>query len=121
MAGSILGRLFGVGGGLEITPRDAKTLLDSPQPPRLIDVRGADEFAICRIEGAELIPLDQLAQHFPARFSDPAQPIVLYCHHGMRSMNAAKFLAARGCTAVRSMGGGIDAWSVGIDPTVPRY
>jgi rhodanese-related sulfurtransferase len=106
---------------LEITPRETKQLLASPQPPRLVDVRGADEFAHCHIAGAELVPLNLLAEKFPAAFPDPAQPVIVYCHHGMRSMKAAQFLVSKGCTNVRSMSGGIDAWSVEIDPSIPRY
>lgn len=96
-------------------------MVDSGSPLRLIDVREADEFAICRIEGAELIPLTTFAEEFSQRLPDPEERIVLYCHHGMRSMRAAEYLAKRGYTNVSSMGGGIDAWSLVIDPSVPRY
>ncbi|HWB59272.1 MAG TPA: rhodanese-like domain-containing protein [Chthoniobacteraceae bacterium] len=106
---------------LEITVQEAKALLDSKAPLKLVDVREADEFAVCKIDGAELLPLSAFAQEFAARLPDKAQKIVLYCHHGMRSLRAAEFLAEQGYTDVKSVSGGIDAWAREIDQTVPRY
>lgn len=105
----------------EITVQEAKRLLDSPQPPRLIDVREADEWETCRIEGAELMPLSEWPAIVVANLSEPAQPILLQCHHGGRSARAAEFLLRSGFTNVTNLAGGIDAWSVVIDPSVPRY
>lgn len=105
---------------LEITVRDAALLLDS-QPPRLIDVREPDEFAICKIGRAELLPLSAFAENFAATLPDKTEKILLYCHHGMRSLRAAVHLAGLGYTDVKSIAGGIDAWSREIDPNVPRY
>jgi adenylyltransferase/sulfurtransferase len=121
MIGKFFRKLAGMNSELEISARETKRQLDSENPPRLIDVRGPDEFAHCRIDGAELIPLNLLAEKFNAAFPDPGQPVILYCHHGMRSMRAAQFLASKGCINARSMAGGIEAWSVEIDPSVPRY
>ena len=106
---------------LEITVREAKSLLDSPVPPRLVDVREPDEFAVCKIDGAELLPLSTFVQDFPARLVDKSQEIALYCHHGMRSLRAAEFLSGHGYTDAKSIAGGIEAWSLEIDPSVARY
>ena len=97
---------------------------DSDKPLRLIDCREDDEFALNRIEGAELIPLSQFAELAPQRLiGEEAEkmPVVIYCHHGMRSLQATHFLRRHGVAKVWSMAGGIDAWSLEIDPEVPRY
>lgn len=106
---------------LEITVREAKEQLDSPAPPLLVDVREPDEFAVCKIDGAELLPLSVFVQDFPALLPDKSRKIALFCHHGMRSLHAAEFLSRQGYTDVKSIAGGIDAWSREIDPNVQRY
>jgi rhodanese-related sulfurtransferase len=97
---------------------------DSDEPLRLIDCREEDEFAFNRIEGAELIPLSQFAELAPEKLiGDEVEPtpVVIYCHHGMRSLQATHFLRRHGIEKVWSMAGGIEAWSLEIDPEVPRY
>jgi adenylyltransferase/sulfurtransferase len=107
---------------LEISLREASTLLEEKSgAPRLIDVRDPDEFEYCRIRGAELIPLATIASQAAARLPDKDAPILLYCHHGMRSMRAAEILRGLGYWNTRSVAGGINRWSVEIDPSVPRY
>jgi rhodanese-related sulfurtransferase len=106
---------------LEIDLHEAKALLDSAAPPRLIDCREADEWAICRLPHAALLPLSIWGEQFREKLADPEEPILIYCHHGMRSLRAASFLAQLGYADVRSIRGGIDAWSREIDPDVPRY
>jgi adenylyltransferase/sulfurtransferase len=112
---------------LEITPKQVKELQDSPEAPpfALIDCREEDEYALCRIEGSELIPLSRFGELAPARLlsegETPALPVIVYCHHGMRSLHATMFLRERGLDQVWSMSGGIDLWSSAIDPEVPRY
>lgn len=92
---------------------------------RLIDCREPDEHALCRIEGADLIPLSRFAEESAHRLPDPtddsAPALIVYCHHGMRSLNATRFLRQKGHRRVWSLRGGIDAWSQEIDPSVPRY
>lgn len=91
---------------------------------RLIDCREQDEFAFNRLEGAELIPLSRFAELAPAKLiGDEAEqtPVVIYCHHGMRSLQATHFLRQRGVEECWSLSGGIDAWSLEIDAQVPRY
>jgi len=106
---------------LEITIQEANALLASQPKPRLIDVREEDEFAFCKIEGSELLPLSKFVQDFASTLPDKSQKILLFCHHGMRSLRAAEYLSGAGYTGVKSISGGIDAWSVEIDPEVPRY
>lgn len=109
----------------EIAPADLKALLDDESAPeiRLIDCREEDEFAICRIEGAELIPLSVFGAVAPPRLigSGDERPVIVYCHHGMRSLNATMFLRQNGRAEVWSLSGGINLWSKEIDASVPRY
>jgi rhodanese-related sulfurtransferase len=93
---------------------------------RLIDCREEEEFAHCRIEGAELIPLSRFAEEVERRLGSPDvdgddRPMVVYCHHGMRSMSATRYLRQKGHRRVWSLRGGIEAWSLEIDPSVARY
>lgn len=106
---------------LSINVAETQELLNSGLPLRLIDVREPDEFAICKIERAELLPLSVFAEQFFNRLPHTGERILLYCHHGMRSMRAAEYLAKRGYSNVSSVEGGIDAWSQQIDPAVARY
>lgn len=105
----------------EIRVQEAQTRLASAQPPRLIDVREADEWALGRLPGAEFIPLSGFTDLMTERLRDPAEPLLIYCHHGTRSARATAFLLKQGYTDVTNLAGGIDAWSVEIDPAVPRY
>ena len=104
---------------LEITPAETKQRLDRGDKLLLVDVREPWEFEVCRIEGARLIPLRTI----PANLQTLAagSEIICYCHHGMRSLDAARWLQGQGITGAKSMSGGIDRWSVEIDPGVPRY
>ena len=85
----------------------------------VIDVREPFEWQIGRIPGARLIPLREVMSH--ADELRNAKETVLYCHSGMRSMRAARELAAAGLRGLFNLDGGIDAWSRDVDPTVPRY
>ena len=87
---------------------------------RLIDVREADEWAIAKLPGAELIPLSKF-QQLAVQELTPDEKIILYCHHGMRSAKAQGFLKAQGFADVLNLTGGIDAWSVQVDPATKRY
>lgn len=85
----------------------------------LLDVREPCELDICKIAGAHHIPLGNLGMQWQALPKD--QPIIVLCHHGMRSLHATQFLREKGLEQTQSMAGGIDAWSLEIDPSVPRY
>ena len=105
----------------EISVAEARLRLAGPRPPRLIDVREAEEYEIARIAGAELLPLSQWPALAAEKLTDPAQPLLIQCHHGGRSARAAEFLLRNGFIDVTNLAGGIDAWSVEIDPSIPRY
>ncbi len=106
-------------GVYEMSPDELAARRQEPRPPVLIDVREPWEHQIARIEGARLVPLGSLGAALST--FDPADEYVLYCHHGVRSLAGAEFLRARGLTRVANLAGGIDAWSVRVDPAVPRY
>jgi rhodanese-related sulfurtransferase len=103
----------------ELSVRDLKARLDAGDAPVVLDVREAEELAIARLPFALHIPMHDV----PARLSelDPEQEIVVVCHHGMRSAHVAGFLEQQGFTRVRNLAGGIDAWSLFVDPDLPRY
>ncbi len=106
--------------GPEITAEDLRQeMTDKAQDLVLIDVREPHEWDIVHIEGARLIPLNQL----PERLSelDGHAEIVTHCHHGARSMKALEILKGAGFGKVRSLAGGIDAWAERVDPGLARY
>ena len=102
----------------QVSVEEARALLDGPAPPQLLDCRQPWEHHLCRIDGDVLIPLGELEER--AGELDPARPVLVYCHAGVRSINGAVMLERLGYEAM-SMRGGIDQWSLRIDPTVPRY
>ena len=86
----------------------------------LLDCREPWEHQTARIEGSLLMPMNEI----PARAHqelDPDAHIVVYCHHGVRSLNVTNWLRQQGFEKVQSMRGGIDAWSRSVDPKVPTY
>ena len=104
----------------EVTVQDMKRALDDPQLGiKVIDVREPDEQQIAHVEGVPLVPMSQLASRCSEL--DPAQPYYIHCHSGGRSLRAVEFLRGRGFKAVKSVRGGITAWSKEIDPRVPKY
>ena len=105
----------------QISPRDVKALLDAGEPVVLVDCRELEEYALCRLEGSVLIPLGELSRRADEVDAPPGAAVVVYCHHGVRSLSGAMILTNAGLPNVASMAGGIDAWSRTIDPSVPRY
>ena len=87
--------------------------------PVLLDVRSPQEWEICRLEGAGLIPLQDLSERLCEL--DPESEIVVYCHVGIRSGLAVSLLRRRGFSRARNLVGGIDAWATRVDPSTPRY
>jgi rhodanese-related sulfurtransferase len=104
---------------MEVSPREVKDKLARGEKLFFVDVREKWEYDTSHIEGSELIPLREIPSHL-ARL-EAADEIVLFCHHGMRSLDAAAWLRSRGVEGARSMSGGIDRWSAEIDPSIPRY
>jgi len=105
--------------GIEVTPAELQRALASGRPVVLVDVREVPEWELVRLEGAQLAPLSRLPGL--ANSLDPAAEIVAYCHHGVRSLQAATFLRSVGLPNVRSLAGGIDRWAREIDPEMVRY
>lgn len=110
------GRAAGV---KSITAREARSMLDQDPATKLLDVREEWEMKMCRIpESRPLTPelLDELLSS-----PDRERPLLLYCHFGIRSLDAATFLSDRGFKQVFVVAGGIDAWSNDVDPSIPKY
>ncbi len=104
-----------------ISVQAASQLLAAAKSPRLIDVREPEEWATCHIAGADLLPLSQWPAIVGTQLTDLSQPLIIHCHHGGRSARAAEFLLRSGFTDVKNLSGGIDAWSLQIDPSIARY
>ena len=96
-------------------------MLDRNEDMMLIDCRRPDEFAICQISGAQLIPMRQISERTDELAGFKTKPVIVYCHHGIRSLRVVNWLRDNGFELAQSMSGGIDAWSQEIDPTVARY
>jgi adenylyltransferase/sulfurtransferase len=104
----------------EVTVQEMKRALDDPKLGiHVIDVREPDEFEICHINGVPQIPLGALPQRFTEL--DPNQQIYIHCKSGIRSLKAVKFLQEQGFKYVKSVKGGINAWSDEIDHGVAKY
>jgi adenylyltransferase/sulfurtransferase len=105
----------------EISAAELAALRASGEEHLLLDVRRPDEWAAARIEGARLIPLDQLEARLAELAEWKDRRVIAHCHHGARSARACEILAAAGFTDLTNLVGGIDAWSLTVDPGVPRY
>ena len=104
----------------EVTVHDLKQALNNPQLGiQVLDVREPDEHQIARINGARLVPLSTLPQHFAEL--DPKHTYYIHCKAGGRSLKALQFLREQGFQNLKSVKGGISAWSDEIDRTVPKY
>ena len=120
-----LGVRFTMNGSLplpeDIDVQAVKKLQDSGEKFVLIDVREPDEYATAHIEGSLHVPMRTV----PSRLADleayRGERIVVHCHHGGRSARVAAWLREQGFERVQNMAGGIDAWSLQVDPSVPRY
>ena len=103
----------------QLTPHQLQTLLSEHPNTVLLDVREDDEVAFCHLPGHIHIPMNLI----PLRQNELPDdcPIVLYCHHGIRSQHAAMYLANAGFERLYNLKGGIDAWSLEVDSSIPRY
>lgn len=107
----------------EVSPESVAAWLELPENerPRLIDCREAEELAICQLPGNEWFPLGGFPGYVGELTCQPDRGVVIYCHHGMRSLRAALFLRSKGFPNAFSMHGGIDLWSSRVDPEMPVY
>jgi monothiol glutaredoxin len=102
----------------QLSAQELKALIESGTPLELVDVRTDEERAVARIEGFRL--LDQ-AYHDDLMRLDRNTAIVFQCHLGVRSQQAAQYFRGRGFGNLHNLRGGIDAWSLLVDASVPRY
>ena len=104
---------------VEMRVGQLRDLLAQGKMPTVLDVREPDETRLAPFAGAVEIPMGEV----PSRLTelDPDDEIVVLCHHGIRSARVAAFLDQQGFRRVANLTGGIDAWSLFIDPNVPRY
>lgn len=106
---------------IEIDCATVKKRLDSGDDFWFIDCREPGEYEACKIAGATLVPMSELADRAAELEPHRQQEIIVHCHHGGRSLRVANWLRRNGFEKARSMAGGIDQWSLEIDPSVPRY
>ena len=104
---------------MQISVKEVNARLGRGDKLLLVDVREPWEYGLSKIPGAKLIPLGTL----PASLNilRDADEVICYCHHGMRSLDAAVWLRQHGVESAKSMAGGIERWSVEVDPRLPRY
>ena len=105
----------------QIHPATVAKKLEDGEPVYLLDVREPWEHEHCRLENDVLIPLGELMDRIPEVEVPSNATIVVYCHHGVRSLSGAAILEMNGFKDAYSLAGGIEAWSVLIDPKVLRY
>lgn len=105
----------------ELTPRQVRAMLKATPAMVLIDCRTPMETQIAQIPGAKLLPLGDLGVQIQQLRSHLDQKIVIYCHHGVRSLQACWALRQQGFGDAWSMAGGIDLWALDIDRSTPRY
>jgi rhodanese-related sulfurtransferase len=104
----------------DISPTDvARRLKEAPGSLVLLDVREAWERELAVIEPSLHIPMDEIVERTSELPKD--REVVVYCHSGTRSAMVASYLEHHGFSSIANLGGGIDAWSIVVDPKVPRY
>ena len=106
---------------LELEVEDVQALRAAGTPFLLLDCREPDEHATASLPGALLIPMREIPERLSVLEPHRDGRIVVHCHHGGRSLRVTQFLRQRGFAQAQNMAGGIDAWSLRIDPGVPRY
>lgn len=103
----------------ELSPTGYRRLQQAGELWQLVDVRESWETEIAAIDGALHIPMSDIPERY--RELDAAQPVAVLCHSGARSARVAGFLAQQGFSRIANISGGIDRWSVELDPSIPRY
>lgn len=103
----------------EISAAAADILRDKNKEAVFLDVREHSELAICRIEGALHIPMSEVPERHEALTRDA--PLIVLCHHGMRSLTVVQYLESKGFENALNLAGGIHAWAVAVDPEMKQY
>jgi rhodanese-related sulfurtransferase len=106
---------------LEIDVLSVKKMRDAGEKFILLDVREAKEVATAKIDSSRHIPMREIPARLAELAPHKAERIVVHCHHGGRSQRVTHYLRQQGFTQVQNMSGGIDDWSLKVDPQVPRY
>ncbi len=106
---------------IEISVHECQRLRTTGEPLLLLDCREPEEFAITSITGSVLMPMQLVPERLAELHSGLSRRIIVHCHHGVRSLQVARFLRGKGFEFAQSMAGGIEAWSREIDPFVVRY
>jgi len=102
-----------------LSPLELRARLDAGEELVLLDVREHEELALARLDGCVHIPMGELGVR--AAELDPERPVVCICHHGIRSANVAAYLESLDFEQVFNLTGGVDRWSLEVDPALPRY
>jgi adenylyltransferase/sulfurtransferase len=105
----------------EVTPREVKAKLDKGEKFVFVDCRNPNEYEITKIEGAKLMPLPAIAQHFAELKPHANEEVIVHCRTGGRSLQFAQILRQQGFKNVKSMAGGILLWNKDINPGGPQY
>ena len=103
----------------EISAPEAVILRDNNIETVMLDVREHSELAICRIEGALHIPMGEVPERYETL--PRAAPLIVFCHHGMRSLNVVQYLEAKGFENALNLTGGIHAWAAKVDTEIKQY
>jgi len=106
---------------LEVDCRTVQQRLQRGDSFLFLDCREQDEYATAKISGAKLLPMSEIASRISEYESEKNSDVIVHCHHGGRSLRVAMWLRQQGFPKAQSMAGGIEQWSLQIDPTVPRY
>ena len=106
---------------LEIDVLSVKQMLDAGEKFVLLDCREADEVAAAKIAGSLHIPMREIPARLAELESHRQGRLVVHCHHGGRSQRVTHYLRQQGFPQAQNMSGGIDDWSLKVDPAVPRY
>ena len=106
---------------IEIDVASVRSLVEQSHPMLFLDCREQNEYDVVHIKGSTLLPMSQLEQRAAELDEHQSSRVIVFCHHGGRSMQVAAWLRQRGFAQAQSMSGGIEQWAVEIDPSLPRY